>query len=833
MKKYLPLLILLTILLVAGGLKSALFPSKYHPFYVMDIPGGLRVTYLQEGLTEDECESTLTAVLNTAQTSCPTCVPLKRNCQVGLTERQTKWLSTDALDVPSLRWVDGVILFESEDAALAQLACRQHALNSIARDGTPQARCYAPNLSRKPVQRGYSQILQRKGMAIALGISLVLLALGAWLAQADSSNHLGQFLYSRSRRDKKLIIIASDLVSLETALWLSFSLRLEQIYQPRGDAFLLFVLAPLIAFPIFVKLGLYRTIIRYIGVPAIIATAKAVLIYSGLLILFQFLLELEDVPRSVPFINALLALAFIASSRVIARYWGERSSLFGLNQGNHGQAERPEKVIIYGAGEAGVQLASALAIGQEMAPLGFVDDDPTLHGHVVSGFMVHPPSALPNLIEVNEVKNILLAIPHVSRARRNEIIRSLESLPVHVKTIPRLTELAQGKINTDDLREIDIEDLLGRDPVPPDAKLMSENITGKTVMVTGAGGSIGSELCRQILAMHPRHLVLFELNEFALYSIEQELLLLKAALGEASLITPILGSVTLAHRVRQTITSFGVETIFHAAAYKHVPMVEKNPTEGVYNNIIGTYTTAHVAHECKVGTFVLISTDKAVRPTNTMGASKRFAELILQACASHYPQQTRYTIVRFGNVLGSSGSVVPLFRKQIRSGGPITVTDPRIIRYFMTIPEAAQLVIQAGSMGNDGDVFVLDMAEPVKILDVARRMISLSGLRERNQDHPSGDIEIVFTGLRPGEKLYEELLIGDNVTTTPHPRIMRANEKSLPWQQVQALLQELREACIAGDSTTIREILLRSVDGYVPQCGNEDLLLSQASITTG
>jgi FlaA1/EpsC-like NDP-sugar epimerase len=420
---------------------------------------------------------------------------------------------------------------------------------------------------------------------------------------------------------------------------------------------------------------------------------------------------------------------------------------------------------------------------------------------------------------------VLLAIPSSSRQRRNAIIAELESLPLLVRTLPGLAELAQGKVSINDLRDIDIEDLLGRDPVPPNPALLGANITAKAVMVTGAGGSIGTELCRQILEQSPSDIVLYELNEFALYQIEQELVTRKARLPHCKTrIWPLLGSVCDEARLTQVLTQFHIETLFHAAAYKHVPMVERNPGQGAINNVIGTWRCAQAALQAGVKTFVLISTDKAVRPTNTMGATKRLAEMVLQSLAAQYPDQTRFTMVRFGNVLGSSGSVIPLFREQIRQGGPLTVTDPRIIRYFMTIPEAAQLVIQAGAMGKDGDVFVLDMGEPVKILDLAKRMIHLSGLGIKDEADPEGDIEINFTGLRPGEKLYEELLIGENVTPTDHPRIRRANEHFLEWAQLEPILANLIEAGSRNDGERTREILLGAVREFAPQCSNADLL---------
>jgi FlaA1/EpsC-like NDP-sugar epimerase len=455
-------------------------------------------------------------------------------------------------------------------------------------------------------------------------------------------------------------------------------------------------------------------------------------------------------------------------------------------------------------------------------PVAFVDDDEKLHHKQIAGLTVHARAELEMLIHRQHISEVLLALPSISRATRNNIISELEKLPVQVRTLPGVAQLAEGKVKTSDLREVDIEDLLGRDPVPPKIELLQANIKHKAVMVTGAGGSIGSELCRQILMHQPTLLVLYELNEFALYTIEQELL--STAPEATQVVMPILGSVTDSTKLDLVLKRFNIQTVFHAAAYKHVPMVEKNPCAGAFNNIVGTWHTATAAQRNGVETFVLISTDKAVRPTNTMGTTKRVAELVLQALNQAPNQRTRFVMVRFGNVLGSSGSVLPVFKEQIKNGGPVTVTDPRIIRYFMTIPEAAQLVIQAGAMGQGGDVFVLDMGEPVKILDMARKMIRLSGLSVRDEDNPSGDIEIAFSGLRPGEKLYEELLIGDNVTPTSHSRILRANEHMLSFEATEKLCRDVEKVCVENDSDGLRALLQNAVSEFMPQCGNGDLL---------
>jgi FlaA1/EpsC-like NDP-sugar epimerase len=534
---------------------------------------------------------------------------------------------------------------------------------------------------------------------------------------------------------------------------------------------------------------------------------------------------IRNLPRTVPPLNWLIMVLLVGSSRFFARWWLGDIYLHRAGE-RHLPEERRRNVIIYGAGNAGVQLASALAHGREFRPVAFMDDDVLLHKRKINGLRIYPFSSLSHLIARHQVSDVLLAMPSAKRARKSELIRLLEPYAVHVMSMPGLAEIAQGKVTVDTLQEVDIADLLGRDPVAPDPSLLHADITGKVVMVTGAGGSIGSELCRQIIQLQPVSLILYELSEYGLYQVEKELSrLLDKLPGKPELIA-ILGSVTDSGRLQKVCKTYRVETIYHAAAYKHVPIVEKNPGEAIRNNVFGTLHAARAALSAEVETFVLISTDKAVRPTNTMGATKRFAELILQAMSLDYGKRhrTRFTMVRFGNVLGSSGSVVPLFREQIARGGPVTVTDARIIRYFMTIPEAAQLVIQAGAMGNGGDVFVLDMGDPIRILDLAKRMIHLSGLEIKDETHPNGEIEIVFTGLRPGEKLYEELLIGDQVSRTGHPRIMRAEEHVIAWAALERLLSALEEAAKQDDFERARELLGEAVAGFVPQCEIEDLL---------
>jgi len=630
-----------------------------------------------------------------------------------------------------------------------------------------------------------------------------------------------------SRRKKALILIIADVFFTVLALWSAFSLRWGVLYIPKGDEWYLFAVAPFIAVPIFVRLGLYRAIIRYIEIRALWTIIQATTLYA---LVFAFVLYqsgVKIIPRTVSPLNWLIVMLLVGSSRFLARWW-LRETYFRLGGGRSPTGYRKKNVVIYGAGSAGVQLASALELGREYRPVAFIDDDRLLHKRKINGLRIYPLSSLSYLIERHQVSDVLLAIPSAKRSRISELIRLLEPYAIHVMSMPGLSDIAQGRVTVDALQEVDIADLLGRDPVAPDQALLRATISGKVVMVTGAGGSIGSELCRQIILLQPFSLILFELSEFALYAIEKELnhLLTKAKGSRPIEIIAVLGSVTNAERIEKVCKAFNVQTIYHAAAYKHVPMVEKNPGEAVWNNIFGTFRAAQAAINAEVELFVLISTDKAVRPTNTMGATKRFAELILQALSldAGYKHQTRFTMVRFGNVLDSSGSVVPLFREQIVRGGPVTVTDARVIRYFMTIPEASQLVIQAGALGQGGDVFVLDMGEPIRILDLAKRMIHLSGLEIKDEDHPAGEIGISFTGLRPGEKLYEELLIGDNVSETSHPRIMRAEEQVIPWVELEKMLGILEQATRGDDFERVRDVLQQAVSGFVPQCEIGDLL---------
>ncbi|MDO9104118.1 MAG: nucleoside-diphosphate sugar epimerase/dehydratase [Methylovulum sp.] len=640
-------------------------------------------------------------------------------------------------------------------------------------------------------------------------------------------SQLAHWLIGLSRRKKAFILIGADMIFAVLALWLAFSLRWGVLYVPKGEQWYLFAVAPLIAVPVFAKLGLYRAIIRYIEVRVLWAIIQATSFFALIFAFVVYESSIQGIPRTVTPLYWLLMILLVGSSRFFARWWlGDIYSSLAGGRGARHCGKR--NVVIYGAGSAGVQLAAALGHGREYSPVAFIDDDLLLHHQKINGVKIHPLSSLSHLIKKYHVSDVLLAMPSASRSRKSEIIRLLEPYAVHVMSMPGLSDIAQGKVTFDALQEVDIADLLGRDCVAPNPSLLQACISGKVVMVTGAGGSIGAELCRQIIQLQPLTLVLFESCEFALYTIEKELahLLTKANRVQDIELVAVLGSVVNAARIKKVCAKFAVQTIYHAAAYKHVPIVERNPGEAIWNNIFGTFRTAQAAMASGVETFVLISTDKAVRPTSTMGATKRFAELILQAFSADADKspQTRFTMVRFGNVLGSSGSVVPLFREQIARGGPVTVTDARIIRYFMTIPEAAQLVIQAGSMGQGGDVFVLDMGAPVRILDLAKRMIHLSGLEVKDDDHPAGEIEISFTGLRPGEKLYEELLIGDNVSETSHPRIMRAEEQIIPWLELEKVLSLLEQATKDDDFEKVREILTRVVCGFVPQCEIGDVL---------
>ncbi len=615
-----------------------------------------------------------------------------------------------------------------------------------------------------------------------------------------------------SRVHKRLISVFADVAVLFFALWAAFSLRLEQqFWVPDRGQLIVSGLTVVITIAVFVKLGLYRAVIRYLSDRAFITVITGVFVSAITLILLGYWLEVL-VPRSVPIIYGALAFIFVSGTRMTVRML--------VNRPKH---NNKQYVGIVGAGETGLQLANALDQGTEYHPCAFISLLKANHRALVNGIPVYDISHIERVVKDHRIKRLLLALDADSGIDRKRLLKRLEPLAIPVQTVPTMSELVAGQARINDIRDLEIEDLLGRDPVQPDNAQVAASLYNRSVLVTGAGGSIGSELCRQIIRHRPARLVLFEQSEFSLYAIERELQALNSIEGLGVEINPLLGSVTHRRRCETVMRSFGIETVYHAAAYKHVPLVEHNVIEGVQNNVFGTFHVAEAAIAAGVQRFVLISTDKAVRPTNVMGASKRMAELVLQGLAQRQ-SGTVFSMVRFGNVLGSSGSVVPLFRDQIRDGGPVTVTHPDIIRYFMTIPEASQLVLQAGSMGQGGEVFVLDMGEPVKIADLARKMIHLMGLLEKTDDRPDGDIEIVFSGLRPGEKLYEELLIGDNPQGTAHPRIMMAREASMPWEEVEQTLNGLIRASHEFDCQGIVDILKSAPTGFSPNGSVADLV---------
>lgn len=609
------------------------------------------------------------------------------------------------------------------------------------------------------------------------------------------------------RAAKRFVALSVDLGLCILTVWLAFYLRLGEFVALSGTALWAVSASVAIALPIFVVSGLYRAIFRYSGWPALLAVARSVGIYGLLYVSIFTAIGVIGVPRTVGIIQPILLLLFVGASRALARVWLGGQYLSILKH-----ASRP-KMLIYGAGNAGRQLAAAMVNSHDMQLVGFLDDDDRLHGHVLNGQPIYSPADLGNLVKTLGISDVLLAMPNLSRRRRNEILSHIRGAHVAVRTLPSVTDLAQGKVSISDLRDLDIDDLLGREPVVPNQILMVKNIAGKVVLVTGAGGSIGSELCRQILAVSPAKLLLIEQSEYALYIIHQDLE--EKLDGRKITLVPLLASVHDDERIREIMSTWRPDTVYHAAAYKHVPLVEHNPAEGIKNNVLGTLRTAQAAAENDVSNFVLISTDKAVRPTNIMGASKRLAEMVLQAL-SLTTSRTKFSMVRFGNVLDSSGSVVPKFRRQIRDGGPVTLTHSEVTRYFMTITEAAQLVIQAGAMAKGGDVFVLDMGQSVKIMSLARRMIELSGLTVKDEVNTDGDIEIKIIGLRPGEKLYEELLIGENPKLTSHPRIMKAHEEFILWEELQDKLSALEIALNVNDVGVIRLMMQGLVSGYTP-----------------
>lgn len=624
------------------------------------------------------------------------------------------------------------------------------------------------------------------------------------------------YIWSLPRVHKRLISLAIDTLLITFSFFIAIWVRHGEVaVSVSVETWLTLAGTVVVTLIAFTRLGLYRAVLRYLTFHALTVVVLGALISALSITTFAYFFNAE-VPRTVPVIYMTFLALLCGGARMMVRSLIVQASRKGC-----------ERVLIYGAGSTGRQLAIALRNAETYQVKGFIDNDPSLENTIIQGLTVHSSQQISRLVEKQEIEKILLAMPRATRSERKAIIDGLLHLPVEVLTVPDFKDIVNGNATVDELKDVAIEDLLGRDPVEPNPELMKANIHGKVVMVTGAGGSIGSELCRQIVRQKPKTLILFELSEYGLYEIDKELSGMVETMQLEVEIIPLLGSVQRINRLSATMRAFGVQTVYHAAAYKHVPLVEYNVVEGVRNNVFGTYYSAKAAIEAGVESFVLISTDKAVRPTNVMGTSKRMAELALQALAAKENDKvngTRFCMVRFGNVLGSSGSVIPLFKRQIEEGQAITVTHPDIIRYFMTIPEAAQLVIQAGAMGKGGDVFVLDMGEPVKIVDLAKNLIQLSGLEVKSSDNPNGDIEIKFTGLRPGEKLYEELLIGDNVEGTDHERIMTANEQFLPLEEFNQILDNLDRACHEFDHETIRQILLETPTGFNPTDGIGDLV---------
>lgn len=611
-----------------------------------------------------------------------------------------------------------------------------------------------------------------------------------------------KILINLSRKKKQALMLAFDVIAVVCIFYISFWIRLGYIFHPSGNVELMIAIyaSPLLAMPIFLGFGLYHDVIRYVSFKALWRITLASSFYAALWGLIVFMARIENIPRSVILINWALVILVISSSRFFARWLLSEQGI-------------TKNVVIYGAGSAGRQLSTALSYSKEYNPIAFIDDSSEINKHSINGLKVYFPNDLKSLIKKQAIKEVLIAIPSLTRSRRREIIDFLEPYQIIVRLLPGVSELAQGKVKVNDLLEIDLRDLLGRDPIKGNDEIFKLNISNKVVMVSGAGGSIGSELCRQILSLKPKILVLFEISESSLYQIDQELKNLNFYNVE---VCPVIGSVLDKQRVINICNFYGIQTIYHAAAYKHVPLVEFNQSQGVLNNTKGTMLLAEAAIDSKVDTFVLISTDKAIRPTNFMGASKRAAEMVLQALAE-LPHSTCFTMVRFGNVLDSSGSVIPLFKKQIEEGGPVTVTHSEIVRYFMTIPEAVELVIQAGAMAQGGEVFVLDMGEPVRIYDLAVKMIKLSGLQLLDDDNPEGDIEIQFTGLRPGEKLYEELILDGEFSSTEINLIMRAEEEMMPWSKLKPIMNEIHKK-VANLKTEELCTLLKKV---VPEFNNK------------
>ena len=617
-------------------------------------------------------------------------------------------------------------------------------------------------------------------------------------------------LLTLDRFYKQIITLSFDIVILIFSLWLAFFLQSDDFISKHIITnWWLIIVVPIIAIPLFIKTGLYRSVLQYAGVKVITTSFQSITITCIIVTFIHYygrgyFLEINHVlPRSIIIMFWFISNTFIITSRFLLK---------GMIYSWDTSVNKRKQTIIYGAGNAGIQLVESLTKSMDYAPVAFIDDNKKKQGTIINYIQIFPFENLEKVIKKFDVKLILLAIPSASASKRVEILKKLSKFPLEVKVLPSVDNIVNGEVTIDSIKHVQVEDILGRDAVVPKESLLKKNIKGKNILITGAGGSIGSELCRQILNLGPKKIVLFENSEFNLYSIHQEL----SQNRKRSEIIPKLATVTNSHQINKVISENQINTIFHAAAYKHVPMVEMNISEGVYNNVVGTYNVAKSAIENKVENMLLISTDKAVRPTNVMGASKRFSELILQAFSDEN-SSTCFSMVRFGNVLDSTGSVVPLFREQIKKGGPVTVTHRNITRYFMSIPEAVQLVLQSGAMAKGGDVFVLDMGDPIKILDLAYRMIHLSGLKPIDTENPNGDIKIKFTGLRPGEKLYEELLIGDDVIQSEHPRIMQAREEKLTLDIIEKKVLEISNFRENQDDLAIKHILLKNVNGYHSQ----------------
>ena len=615
------------------------------------------------------------------------------------------------------------------------------------------------------------------------------------------SSRLVHRLVGLSRSSKTLIVIIADYTLLVFSFWASLSIRANTFYLPSMESNFLILLAPFIAIPIFYFFGLYKSLIRYSNYQSLLTIMIAGSVYTLLWFLIVISVGIVEKPYDFLIINWMMTLFCVGGVRYVARWI--------LTQ----RSREYSHVVIYGAGSAGIQLESAMKYNSEIKVIAFIDDDQSMHGQYIEGIKIYDPSSLSWLAEKQGASEVLVAVPSISRSKKYKLLQFLKQFPMVIRLLPGLTDLAQGRVSVSDLKRIKIEDLLKREVREPNKELLKKDIQNRNVLVTGAGGSIGSEICRQVIRQQPNLLILFEISEYALYKIEKELLEIKSDVQ----IMAVLGNVTNKQRLEIIFDRYNVHTIYHTAAYKHVPMVEKNTLAGLRCNIFGTLACVEAAINSDVQSFIFISTDKAVRPTNIMGATKRFAELILQALATENKDSKvniRISIVRFGNVLGSSGSVVPLFREQIEKGGPVTVTDPNIIRYFMTISEAAQLVIQAGSMGSAGEIFILDMGEPIPILQLAKDMIRLSGMSIRDRNNSDGDIEIKITGLRPGEKLYEELLIDDTASTTKHEKIMMANDKGISMEKIREKLLELEEAEREDDYIRIKQVFTDTVEGF-------------------